>query len=377
MQPIRFLTIFAHKQYNNNHNMKFTHRIIWSLLLAGNLAAGHAQETLDEQRPRLSMQTAIQRPHKQRPPSDPANPSVHDPVMAKQGDIYYLFATGMGISVMSSTDMKHWKRERPVFSEPPQWATELIPGFRGHIWAPDIIHHNGRYHIFYSCSAFGKNTSAIGHASTPTLNPEDADFGWTDHGMVVQSVPGRDNWNAIDANIIIDNEGIPWMSFGSFWDGIKMVRLTANMDSIATPQQWRTIARKRGNEMPPTDEGAAGDNAIEAPFIFRHGDYYYLFVSHDYCCRGKESTYKIAVGRSKEILGPYLDKENRRLDQGGGTIVASGNGRYAGIGHQAAYTFDGTDYLIAHGYDLERNGRSVLVIRPITWDNEGWLQIEL
>ena len=357
--------------------MKHTHLILWSLLMAGSLTCGRAQETTSGQRPRLTTQSVEQRPRKQRPPFDPANPSVHDPVMARQGDTCYLFSTGMGISVMSSTDMKFWKRERPVFSTPPQWAVDLIPGFRGHIWAPDIIFHQGRYHLFYSCSAFGKNTSAIGHASSPTLNPEDTDFAWVDHGMVVQSVPGRDNWNAIDANIIIDGEGSPWMSFGSFWDGIKIVRLSNDMDSIATPQQWHTIARKRGNDMPPADEQEPGDNAIEAPFIFRHGSYYYLFVSHDYCCRGKESTYKIVVGRAERVQGPYTDKEGRRLDQGGGTIVAQGNGRYAGIGHQAAYTFNGSDFLIAHGYDLERNGMSVLVVRPIIWDNEGWPQIEL
>ena len=311
---------------------------------------------------------------RRRPQFDPAHPSVHDPVMAKEDGTYYLFSTGRGISVMSSTDMKTWKRERPVFSEGPAWAMELVPGFRGHIWAPDIIRHNGRWHIFYSCSAFGKNTSVIGHASTASLNPESPEYGWTDHGKVVQSVPGRDNWNAIDANIIIDEEGTPWMNFGSFWDGIKLFRLTDDLNAPAQPEEWRTIARKRGSQSTETEPG---DNAIEAPFIFRHGEYYYLLVSHDYCCKGVESTYKIAVGRAKEVQGPYLDKEGRRLDQGGGTIIARGNDRYAGVGHCAAYTFDGADYLIAHAYDLNKNGMSVLVVRPITWDSEGWPAIEL
>src|SRR5687767_772014 len=63
---------------------------------------------------------------------------VHDPVLIRQGDTYYLFATGNGISTWVSPDLKSWKRMRPVFSGPPRWAVEAVPGFRGHIWAPDI-----------------------------------------------------------------------------------------------------------------------------------------------------------------------------------------------------------------------------------------------
>ena len=74
----------------------------------------------------------------------------HDPVLAKQGDTYYLFATGQGISVMSSKDLKTWKFEKPVFAEAPGWAVETIKGYQGHTWAPDIIFHNGLYHLFFS-----------------------------------------------------------------------------------------------------------------------------------------------------------------------------------------------------------------------------------
>src|SRR5689334_2056411 len=39
---------------------------------------------------------------------------VHDPVMIKQKDTYYLFCTGNGISVFSSRDMQNWRKEKPV-----------------------------------------------------------------------------------------------------------------------------------------------------------------------------------------------------------------------------------------------------------------------
>ena len=36
--------------------------------------------------------------------------SVHDPVMIKQKDTYYLYCTGEGISVFSSKDLKKWNK---------------------------------------------------------------------------------------------------------------------------------------------------------------------------------------------------------------------------------------------------------------------------
>lgn len=298
-------------------------------------------------------------------------PMVHDPVMIKCENTYYLFCTGRGITVMSSKDLKDWKMEKPVFDKAPEWAVQIIPGFKGHIWAPDIIYYQERYHLFYSCSAFGKNTSAIGHATTPTLNPSDPSFEWTDHGMILQSVPDRDSWNAIDPNILIDNNGTPWMNFGSFWDGIKLVRLTKDMSAIEYPEEWHSICRR--NYRPVRDNYTeANDNAVEAPFIMRHGAYYYLFVSFDYCCRGAKSDYKIAVGRSKNVIGPYLDKENRPLSAGGGTVVLQGNEQWAGVGHCAAYHFDNKDYLIAHGYSTSEEGVSKLILREIQWDVNGW-----
>jgi len=114
------------------------------------------------------------------------------------------------------------------------------------------------------------------------------DYHWEDKGKLIQSFPGRDMWNAIDPNLVIDSAGTPWLTFGSFWEGIKLVRLNPDLVSIAQPEEWHTIAqRPRDFSTPDTSAGTA---AIEAPFIFRHKGYYYLFVSYDYCCRAEKST---------------------------------------------------------------------------------------
>jgi arabinan endo-1,5-alpha-L-arabinosidase len=294
---------------------------------------------------------------------------VHDPVMIKQGNTFYLFCTGVGIAVFSSADMKNWKKEGAVFDTPPAWAVETIPGFKGHIWAPDISFHNGKYYLYYSVSAFGKNTSCIGLATNKTLDPSSADFRWIDHGKVIQSIPGRDLWNAIDPNLVFDDEQKPWLSFGSFWSGMKLVRLNESLSAIAEPQEWYTIS-KRSRDF-KTDDYEAGEGAVEAPFIFKKNDYYYLFVSFDFCCRGAKSTYKVVVGRSKTITGPYLDKDGDRMDQGGGSVLLTGNASWPGVGHNSVYTFDKVDYIIFHAYDAADEGKPKLKIQPLTWDN-GW-----
>ena len=298
---------------------------------------------------------------------------VHDPVMIQQGDTYYLFCTGMGISVFSSPDMTHWKEEKSVFNQAPAWTEKVVPGFRGHMWAPDISVHNGTYYLYYSVSAFGKNTSAIGLATNTTLDPTATDFEWKDQGIVVQSVPNRDLWNAIDPNLITDREGTPWLAFGSFWEGMKLVKLAPDRTALADPPEWHTLAkRKRSAFLPDADPG---DAAIEAPFIFQKDSLYYLFVSWDYCCRGENSTYKVVVGRSEKVTGPYLDKEGKPMTEGGGSLVIEGDERWAGVGHNSTYTFDGKDYLVFHAYDSQNEGRPTLKIAEIRWTKDGWPEV--
>ena len=130
------------------------------------------------------------------------NNMVHDPVVIKQKDTYYLYCTGKGISVLSSKDLKNWQPEPSIFKEKPHWVDVVVPNFDNHIWAPDISFHNNTYYLYYSVSAFAKNTSAIGVATNTTLNPKDPAYKWIDHGIVIQSQPNRDMWNAIDPNLV-------------------------------------------------------------------------------------------------------------------------------------------------------------------------------
>ena len=300
--------------------------------------------------------------------------SVHDPVMAKEGSSYYLFSTGPGITFYSSANMRDWKEEGRVFAGEPAWAKKAAPTFNDHIWAPDIHLHGGKYYLYYSVSGFGKNTSGIGVTTNATLDPRAANYQWRDQGMVLQSVPGRDNWNAIDPNIVDDADATPWMVFGSFWSGIKLVKLDANHARLAEPQVWHAIAQRARPADTPDDQ--AGPAEIEGPHILKKGDYYYLFVSWGLCCRKAASTYHVVVGRSKQVTGPYLDRVGKDMNQGGGSLVIAGNAKWKGVGHNSAYTIDGRDLMVLHAYESADNYLQKLKILEMKWDQDGWPTVD-
>lgn len=306
-----------------------------------------------------------------------SNPMVHDPVMAREDGVYHIFATGMGIQRMTSKDRKNWQvKAMPVMTVIPKWTRDSVPGFDKHVWAPDIIRWHNKWWLAYSCSTFGKNGSAIGLLSAAKLDSPI----WNDEGCIVASRENRDNWNAIDPNFVIDDNDTPWMVWGSFWDGIQIVRLDTTMH-VAKGEKPRTLARRYApgttTAEPNPTSAHAGTNAIEAPFVMKHQGYYYLFVSWDYCCRGSKSNYRVAVGRSKNVDGPYLDKRSNDMLNGGGTVLLEGDKKqYEATGHCAAYSIDGKDIFICHGYSTEMKGAPVLIQREIRWTDDGWPELE-
>ena len=306
------------------------------------------------------------------PEFDATNPDVHDPVVAKENGKYYMFTTGWGVGLMSSQDLKTWKLEESPLNPIPEWAMNLIPAYKGHTWAPDLIKVGDKWWLYYSCSTFGKNISAIGVACNKTLDSGSPDYRWEDQGMVIMSEPGKTDWNAIDPNVIMDENGDPWLTFGSFWDGIQLVKLKKDMKTC--DGEPVTIARRRNPDSVAHLQPTANTNAVEAPFITYKDGYYYLFVSYDYCCKGINSNYKTAVGRSKSVAGPYIDKEGKDMAETGGTVLVAEDADYSGVGHCSVYEFDGKWYIVAHGYDKRRNGASKLYIRELNW-KDGWPEI--
>lgn len=274
---------------------------------------------------------------------------VHDPSIIKEGGNWYVFGTGQGIQVLKSDAAgKNWSAAPKIFLSPPSWWKTYVPGQKTNdVWAPDVQSYNGKTWLYYSISSFGKNVSAIGLASATSISAGK----WTDNGLVLRTTSSND-YNAIDPNLVIDAGGNPWLAFGSFWSGLKIVKL--NKSTMKPTGSMTSIAKR-----------SAG---IEAAAIVHRGGYYYLFASIDKCCQGVNSTYKMIYGRSTAITGPYVDKSGKRLLDGGGTVLDAGNNRWKGPGGQ-----DISNGVIArHAYDATDNGNPKLLINDLNWTSDNW-----
>lgn len=322
---------------------------------------------------------------------------THDPSIIREGKTYYVFATGAAFAPEASTpspadatasaaarpapvgqipircspDLIHWKRCGQVFSAIPDWIRARSPRTK-ELWAPDISYFDGLYHLYYAYSVFGKNTSGIALATTPTLDSASPAYKWEDRGLVLESTAQSD-YNAIDPNLALDQRGGAWLSLGSFWSGIKMRRLDRATGKLSTTDTtlYSLAARKKPAVEQPAPPGLPPDSeAIEAPFILHHAGYYYLFVSWDLCCRGTKSTYRGMVGRSRNITGPYVDQNGVPMLDGGGTAVLTANSAWVGPGGQSLLQLPHQEIIVFHAYDAH-SGRPALQISTLAW-RSGW-----
>jgi arabinan endo-1,5-alpha-L-arabinosidase len=282
------------------------------------------------------------------------NLGTHDPALIEQDGTFYLFQTGPRVAAKTSTNLMSWQGAPSALgSANPAWIAGEVPGAKD-LWAPDLSFFGGQYHLYYSVSTFGSNSSCIGHASRASMSSGS----FRDQGSVVCSNHGsKDDWNAIDPNVVLDEAGAPWLVFGSFWSGIKAVAL--NSDGTRKDAALHALASRNGGP-------------IEAPFVVRRCGYFYLFVSFDKCCDGANSTYNIRVGRSQKVLGPYLDQAGKPMLEGGGTLLVSTAGRWHGPGHNAVVFSGKRAYNVYHAYDANSGGASMLRVSELVWDAQGW-----
>jgi hypothetical protein len=291
--------------------------------------------------------------------------SAHDPSTITQSkNRYYLFYTGRGILSKSSADLVFWSPGPPVFSNPPAWTTNAVPGFAGVFWAPDLLYFNNQYHLYYAVSTFGSQVSAIGLVTNPTLDPTDPAYLWTDQGPVITSTNGSP-YNTIDPSFTWDNSGNLWMAFGSYWNGIYLVQLNATSGLRVSPNS-------------PTYQ-LAYNSSIEASYLWRRGGYYYLFVNWGSCCSGVNSTYNIRVGRSTSVTGPYLDQNGVSMVNNGGTLFLQGTGKFTGPGHVGILSQGGSQWFSHHYYDANSwapqynaYGSPDFAFVPLSWTPDGW-----
>ncbi|QMW36983.1 hypothetical protein G4B11_000219 [Aspergillus flavus] len=275
--------------------------------------------------------------------------NIHDPslIQRESDGTYFRFSTGNRISYATASSIEGpWTAVGSIL---PDGSSIDLPG-NDDLWvsiflystykhckpreltvnfepqAPDAQIINGVYHVYYTVSTFGTQNSAIGLATSDTMN----EGTWTDHGSTGIRSDSSKPYNAIDANLFNDN-GNYLMCFGSFWQNI----FQAPMNSAAT-----SVASASYN----IAFDPAGTHAVEGPYLYRYGDYYYLFYSVGICCGydgsmpapGEE--YKIKVCRSSSATGDFVDANGVACTNGGGTVVLESHDNVYGPGGQGVFT---------------------------------------
>ncbi len=288
---------------------------------------------------------------------------VHDPVMIKQGGRYYIFHTGMGVSIKTSEDRVEWKRAGRVFSrdELPAWHRDDIPDQNGHLWAPDIHYRDGQYHLYYSVSAWMNFNSSIGYATNTTLDPEDPAYRWIDRGKVISYENGGKGVNVIDPMVFTGDDGRVWLFYGSYQAGLRMTELDPETGHLMTnPPELAVITPALG----------------EGVFIIEDADYHYIFASRGICCKGLESNYQVVMGRSEDVHGPYMTKDGKNWLDNDYTLFLEGDYEEPGRGHNGFFYENDTTFCVYHAYTRSARGASLLNIKPLFIDQDGWPTLE-
>ena len=287
--------------------------------------------------------------------------SAADPTVIRTEDGFYLYATQTDkywVPIYFSKDLVNWEFKRTAFRN----ATKpQIPG-GGAFWAPEIRHINGKYVLYFSWAKWGD-----GDASYTAVATSDSPLG--DFVNSKELLTKEDfGSNCID-QFYYEEDNKKYMFVGSF-NGIYVTELTDDGLSV-----------KRNENGTPTLKKQVCGKAFEGTNIYKKNGYYYLFASINNCCDGERSRYKVVVGRSQDLLGPYLDKSGKDMINNAWELVLEGDGqKFFGPGHNSIIIPDdaGTDWMIYHSYVKENGtvGGRLGMLDRIVWSADGWPTIK-
>ena len=287
--------------------------------------------------------------------------SAADPTVIRTEDGFYLYATQTDkywVPIYFSKDLVNWEFKRTAFRN----ATKpQIPG-GGAFWAPEIRHINGKYVLYFSWAKWGD-----GDASYTAVATSDSPLG--DFVNSKELLTKEDfGSNCID-QFYYEEDNKKYMFVGSF-NGIYVTELTDDGLSV-----------KRNENGTPTLKKQVCGKAFEGTNIYKKNGYYYLFASINNCCDGERSRYKVVVGRSQDLLGPYLDKSGKDMINNAWELVLEGDGqKFFGPGHNSIIVHDdaGTDWMIYHSYVKENGevGGRLGMLDRVLWTEDGWPYIK-
>lgn len=279
--------------------------------------------------------------------------SLPDPDVIRADDGYfYLYATEhdrndanmKNVPIMRSADLINWTRVGAMFTD--QNHPQITNGNAG-IWAPSINRIGDKYVCYYSQPGDNyKHAIGVAVADSPT-GP------FVDYGKLIDS-----DEQGVDISIdayLYQEDGRNYLFWGSFRN-ISVLELTE--DGLAI----------KNKETQKRREVAGGQ--YEATVVVKRDGWYYLIVSTgDY---SKGGTYRLVVGRSQSLFGPYVDKDGNDMMQVNDELVLQGNDTFSSPGHCSRLITDdnGQDWILYHAYTEDLNYRTLMLDR-INWV-DGW-----
>ena len=288
--------------------------------------------------------------------------SAADPTVIRTDEGFYLYATQTNsywIPIYFSKDLVNWEFKRSAFRKATRPTEDVLPG-GGAFWAPEIRYINGKYVLYFSWAKWGDGS--ISYTAVATSDSPVGDF-LNAKPLLITDDFGS---NCID-QFYYEEDGKKYMFVGSF-NGIYVTELMDDGLSV-----------KRGADGKPVLKKQVCGRAFEGTNIYKKGKYYYLFASINNCCpnNGMDSKYKVVVGRSENLLGPYVDRKGKDMLDNSWELVLEGDGEtFFGPGHNSIIIPDdaGTDWMIYHSYVKENGavGGRLGMLDRVVWSADGW-----
>lgn len=262
---------------------------------------------------------------------------VHDPSVVAADGQYYVFGSHMAWA--KSPDLMHWKTFETNINQDyyelleKEWTgyckTDSNPELKGNLWAPDVIYNEAmqKWCMYMSVNGSDWNSVIVLLVADSIEGPYAyagpvvwSGFNETSHPAERTDVyqvlgEGADlkryqstadtKINAIDPCVKYDEEGNLWMSYGSWFGGIFMLKLDP-----ATGLRDYSVSYETVPNVSDAYYGykIAGGHEVsgEASYLIFADGYYYLFLS--YGGLTAQGGYQMRVFRSEAITGPYVDE---------------------------------------------------------------------
>lgn len=289
-------------------------------------------------------------------------------ILAPDG-YYYAYATQtlrdghwINIQVARSNDLVHWEYLGDALPKKPDWALTTQD-----FWAPSTIYDGTTYFMYYSATP-DAHREGPDHALAVATSPSPAGP-FVDMGEPLLLGEG---FEFIDPMAYDDPQtGKHLLYWGSGFQPIKVQELAADRVSFVPGSKPIDLVW-------PNPVKGAFPRLVEASWVVRHDDFYYLFYSGDNCC-GPDAEYGVMVARSRNAMGPFETLEQAKNVPH--SLMLFKSERWLAPGHNSIVTDKvGQVWIVYHAIDVDRprqrqedeiNSRRILLIDRIEW-KDGW-----